>query len=103
MPTFRTPLLILLVTLASCAQNKSPAPRKPPSVTVEQITYNGWPNSWRVRNSACQLVVVPAVSRVIRFSLAGGPNGLWEKPELACQPFPADDGTWHNIGGCKIL
>jgi hypothetical protein len=79
---------------------------KPPSnraaVVVERVTYNGWPEAWRIRNESCELVIVPAVTRVMRFALAGGPNLLWDDPKLAGKTFPTDDGTWHNIGGEKL-
>jgi hypothetical protein len=71
-------------------------------VTVERVAYNGWPDAWRVRNQSCELVVVPAVSRVMRFAPAGGQNLLWEDPALSGKTFPTDDGTWHNLGGEKL-
>jgi hypothetical protein len=80
----------------------APAPATSPSVSVEQTNYNGWPDAWRLRNTACELVVVPAVSRVMRFALIGGRNLLWENPDLAGKTFPTDDATWHNIGGEKL-
>src|SRR5690242_3564273 len=94
--------LVCILVLTSCSQShSSPSPAASP-VTVEQITYKGWPNAWRVRNPECELVVVPAVSRVMHFSLTAGPNVLWENPDLAGKTFPTDDGTWHNIGGEKL-
>jgi len=73
-----------------------------PPVKVERITYKGWPDAVRLRNASCELVVVPAVSRVMHFSLIGGPNLLWENPEFAGKTFPTDEGKWHNIGGDKL-
>jgi hypothetical protein len=72
------------------------------AVTVERVEYHGWPEAWRIRNGACELVIVPAVTRVMRFALTGGKNLLWEDPALAGKTFPADDGTWHNVGGEKL-
>jgi len=100
--------IMILLLLSGCSKDHRAAPRAIPpgaraaAVAVESVTYNGWPNSWRVRNASCELVVVPAVSRVMRFALTGGQNVLWENPELAGKTFPADDGTWHNIGGEKL-
>src|SRR5207245_1727408 len=59
-------------------------------VSVEKVNYKGWSESYRVRNSACELVIVPQVTRVMSFALAsggGGKNVLWENPELAGKTF----------------
>jgi hypothetical protein len=71
-------------------------------VGVDKINYKGWPDAYRIHNDACELVIVPQVTRVMSFALADGKNVLWENPELAGKTFPADDGTWHNIGGEKL-
>ena len=91
-----TALVALLATLSlGCAT-------QPPPVAVERVTYNNWPDAVRLRNAACELVVVPAVSRVMHFGPAGGPNLLWENPKLAGKTFPADPLDWQNIGGEKL-
>ena len=100
-------LPFLLIALLSVAPGCSPAlvsgsNPAPTPVAVEHIDYKGWPNAWRLRNESCELIVVPAVSRVMHFSLTGGKNVLWENPELAGKTFPTDSGTWHNIGGEKL-
>jgi hypothetical protein len=71
-------------------------------VVIEKVIYNGWPGAWRISNESCELVIVPQVTRVMRFALRGGKNVLWENPDLAGKTFPADDGAWHNIGGEKL-
>ena len=104
--SLRTFLLVAIIAIPpGCSHSPvsiaTTAPAVPP-VTVERIEYKGWPDAWRLRNEACELIVVPAVSRVMHFSLIGGNNLLWENPELAGKTFPTDDGTWHNIGGEKL-
>ena len=99
----RVALLILLVLSIADLRADQPEPRATGGpVVVERIAYNGWPQAWRVRNDHCELVIVPAVTRVMRFGLVGGPNLLWEDPLLAGKTFARDDGTWHNIGGEKL-
>jgi hypothetical protein len=97
--------LLLVLSLAGCSHDRDAIPQtnaKPSPVTVERVAYKGWPEAWRLRNETCELVVVPAVSRVMHFSLIGGQNVLWENPELAGKTFPTDEGKWHNLGGEKL-
>ncbi|MEZ0268484.1 MAG: hypothetical protein ACAI43_27465 [Phycisphaerae bacterium] len=97
MPHRRPIALVALLTTLSFACTP-----QPPPVAVERITYNNWPDAVRLRNGACELVVVPAVSRVMHFGPAGGPNLLWENPKLAGRTFPADPRDWQNVGGEKL-
>jgi hypothetical protein len=71
-------------------------------VQAEQVTYQGWEGAWSIRNETCELIVVPAVSRVMSFRLTGGPNVLWQDPTLAGKTFPEDPKEWKNIGGEKL-
>jgi hypothetical protein len=71
-------------------------------VVVEKIDYLGWKGAWRLRNRACELVLVPQISRVMHFSLSGGENVLYVNKKLAGQTVAKDDGQWHNFGGDKV-
>jgi hypothetical protein len=93
---------IMLLTCSFAGADSSKPDVPPPPVTVEKVEYKGWPDAWRIRNDSCELIIVPAVSRVMHFSLAGGKNLLWENPALAGKTFPKDEGVWHNIGGEKL-
>src|SRR3712207_1574198 len=53
------------------------------AVEVVRIDYQGWSDAWALRNRTCELIVVPAVSRVMSFRLKDGPNLLWQDPALA--------------------
>jgi hypothetical protein len=92
-PRHLTALLLLLSSLPALAGD---------GVLIEKTIYNGWPVAWRLSNESCELVIVPQVTRVMRFALKGGKNVCWENPDLAGKTFPTDDGTWHNIGGEKL-
>jgi len=71
-------------------------------VTVERISYHGWPECFLLSNSRVETVVVPAISRVMRFGLAGEPEGaFWQNRELDGQLPTADGGQWSNFGGDK--
>lgn len=95
-------VILLVLSIAELRAEQPQPPARGGRVAVERIHYNGWPPAWRVRNDRCELVIVPAVTRVMRFALVGGPNLLWEDAALASKTFATDDGTWHNIGGEKL-
>jgi hypothetical protein len=100
-------LLALLILSTGCTSaDKAPAASKhsnaPKPVQVEQVSYQGWENAWAIRNDACELIVVPSVSRVMSFRLTGGSNLLWQDPTLAGKTFAEDPKEWKNIGGEKL-
>lgn len=69
---------------------------------MEESDYHGWKDSWRVRNGACELVIVPQVGRAMYFATTGGKNVLWNNDALFGQVVLKDDNTWHNFGGDKV-
>ncbi|MCY3023763.1 MAG: hypothetical protein NTW87_32690, partial [Planctomycetota bacterium] len=71
-------------------------------VTVEKTDFMGWKGACRISNKACELVVVPQISRVLHFSPKGGQNLLWINGALAGKTVPSDDRQWHNFGGDKV-
>jgi hypothetical protein len=48
------------------------------------------------------LVIVPAIGRVMHFSLSKKENVIWINGALAGQTVSKDDGQWHNFGGDKV-
>jgi hypothetical protein len=70
---------------------------------VSPTTFHGWP-AFDVRNPAAEVVVVPAIGRVMQFSLRGGgqpaDGPLWSHPRLDVTLAPDDNG-WINFGGDK--
>src|SRR6476469_4272438 len=74
-------------------------PAKP--VSSEKTAYQGWPEAYRLSNVKVEVVVVPAVGRIMRYGPVGGANLLWENPKLA--GHPASPGKeWANFGGDKV-
>lgn len=70
--------------------------------TIERVDYHGWRAAWRVTNGTVDLVFVPSIGRIMRFGRVGGPNLLWENPDLAGKlPDPAAK-DWANFGGDKL-
>lgn len=66
---------------------------------IDAVEYRGWPGAYRMANGEAELVVVPAVARIMHYSPAGGENVLWEDPSLAGKTGEA--GEWFNFGGDK--
>ena len=74
------------------------------AVTVEKIEYHGWQGAYRMANGTVDLVFVPWISRIMRYGFIGGPNVLWENPELAGKTPDANNPStdWINYGGDKL-
>jgi hypothetical protein len=71
-------------------------------VTVEQISYHGWPECFLLSNGIVEAVVVPAISRVMHFGLAGEPqSAFWQNRALDGQLPSVDSSEWSNFGGDK--
>jgi hypothetical protein len=73
-------------------------------VTVTRIDYHGWQGAYRLANRTVELVFVPQIGRVMRYGIVGGPNVLWENPQLAGKTtdLAAPGKDWANYGGDKL-
>jgi hypothetical protein len=73
-------------------------------VKVERVEYHGWHGAYRMSNGSVELVVVPQIGRIMRYGVVGGPNMLWENPDVrgtVSDPIkPTAD--WINYGGDKL-
>jgi hypothetical protein len=72
------------------------------SVTVNPGRWRGW-ESRVLRNPVAEVVVVPAIGRVMQFRLLDGrePSGaFWSHPALGPALAPDENG-WINFGGDK--
>ncbi len=76
-------------------------PANQDAVTVERISYHGWPDCYLLSNGCVEAVVVPAIGRVMQLRLAGETDGpFWENRVLDGQMHDASD-EWINFGGDK--
>jgi hypothetical protein len=73
-----------------------PVVSTPSGVTISRGPYQSWPDSYRLGNGQCELVVVPAIGRIMRFAPRGGENVLWENRRST----RGED--WPNLGGDKV-
>ena len=76
-------------------------PANQEAVTVEHISYHGWPDCYLLSNGCVEAVVVPAIGRVMQLRLAGEADGpFWENRALDGQLHDVSD-EWINFGGDK--
>jgi hypothetical protein len=70
-------------------------------VTVTRTNYHGWPNSIVMRNAGAEVVIVPAIGRIMQFQCDGEPGPFWENRSLDGQVHPPRATNWINFGGDK--
>lgn len=68
-------------------------------VAIEPTTYHGWKDALRLTNGTVEVVVVPALGRILRYGFVKGVNLIWEDPALSGQP--ANAKTSPRFGGNK--
>ena len=66
------------------------------------FAYEGWPDAYRLSNGVVDVVVVPAIGRVVRYGYVGGENLLWDNSALHGRLAATRPGQWANFGGEKI-
>lgn len=81
--------------------NAATGPRGAGVVTVTRTNYHGWADSIVLHNGAAEVVVVPAIGRVMKFALAGEENPFWEKEALFGKAPDSKSNDWGNFGGDK--
>jgi len=72
------------------------------AVSITTTNYHGWPNSYVISNEAVEVIVVPAIGRVMQFRFAGEPDGpFFENRAMdGKSPIPTSK-EWGNFGGDK--
>ena len=76
-------------------------------VKVSRVDYHGWKQCYRMENGIIDMVVVPQVGHIMRFGYIGGPNMLWENPDLLGKTLTSlglsgNRKDWVNFGGDKL-
>lgn len=71
------------------------------SVTVNRTNYQGWADSFVLNNGVAEVVIVPAIGRVMKFAFLGEENPFWEKETLLGKAPDANSKDWGNFGGDK--
>lgn len=88
----------MLLPIACCCLTASATP----TLTVREIEYRGWRGALWVSNGQVEIVVVPAIGRLMRFAQVWDDNPIWENPDLYGQARPLSATTWFNYGGDKV-
>jgi hypothetical protein len=71
-----------------------------PGVHIEKISYQGWPNCYRISNGVVELVITSDIGpRIMRFGFAGGQNLFKEYED---QLGGTGEPTWQLRGGHRI-
>ncbi len=95
-------VLILAVGCAVGALAAGPQVKKQSAVSIRKLTYHGWPNSLLMSNGVAEVVIVPAIGRVMQFRFAGEDSGaFWENRALDGKPADPESKEWVNVGGDK--
>ena len=95
-------LFCILTAASLLAANE--AAHKDSGVAITHRDFHGW-DAVVLRNQTAEVVVVPAIGRIMQFSLLdakGGvdPGPFWNNPALGEQLKPDSEG-WTNFGGDK--
>ena len=70
-------------------------------ITLTRTNYQGWADSIILDNGLAQVVIVPAIGRVMGFGFIGEENPFWEKSALFGQAPDPNSSEWKNFGGDK--
>src|SRR5262245_16885822 len=89
-------ILLLAVSAPSFAADQS-AHRK----GISSITYHGWADSLLLNNGKAEVVIVPAIGRVMQFNFVGEDGVLWENGKLEGKRADSTSKEWINFGGDK--
>jgi len=72
------------------------------TINVAQMDYHGWKNCYRLASAKLEVMVVPAIGRIMQIRRVGDEAGvLWENRALDGQMPRPDSGVWANFGGDK--
>ncbi len=70
-------------------------------VKITEADYHGWKNCYFIQNAQAEIVIVPAVGRVMQFHFLGEDGPLWENRKLDGKNPDPTSREWSNFGGDK--
>ncbi|HMK29284.1 MAG TPA: hypothetical protein VK473_06315 [Terriglobales bacterium] len=70
-------------------------------IRISPVEHNGWPNSYLISNGKVEVVVVPAIGRVMQFRFVGEDGPLWENGLFYAKLPDPRSSDWGNFGGDK--
>ena len=87
--------------LAEITGSPAPKPSGKRKVTIRKASYHGWPDSYFLSNEETEVVVVPAIGRIMQFGFIGEEGVFWENRALDGQAGNWNAREWINFGGDK--
>jgi hypothetical protein len=70
------------------------------AVKIEKVSYQGWPNSYRITNGEVEVIITSDIGpRIMRYAFTGGQNIFKEFPEGLGK---SGESTWQLRGGHRI-
>jgi hypothetical protein len=70
------------------------------AVKIEKVSYQGWPNSYRITNGEVEVIITSDIGpRIMRYAFTGGQNIFKEFPEGLGK---SGEPTWQPRGGHRI-
>jgi hypothetical protein len=102
----RIRLLLVLILALGPPPFSTPAPAKSQpvhaAVRISRITYHGWPDSFVMSNGKADVVIVPAIGRVMQFHFADDSDGpFFENRVMDGKAPDPSSKDWGNFGGDK--
>lgn len=95
--------MFLLITAAFVVNAHAAGPSTNRAVAVQKVSYHGWTNSLVITNNTVEVVVVPAIGRIMQFKLIGSRFGpFWENHALDGDAPDPNATEWMNFGGDKV-
>jgi len=104
----KTGLLLLLTGLffnLLCSDKSEVTKPKTSEEGVTKMKWNGWDDCYQISNATTQVIVVPAIGRIMFYGFKDGPNILWTDSRLYGQTLPSNlqsVKSWTNFGGDKV-
>lgn len=91
---------------AASAEKKAPSSPSDSQTQVggsapQWMEYRGWTNAVHWTNAQVEVIVVPAIGRILQFRFHGDSGPFWEHPELGGHSPDAQSSEWINFGGDK--
>jgi len=98
---FLAPLAWVLVLLFAVSSPSAAADQTGQREGISSITYHGWADSLLLNNGKAEVVIVPAIGRVMQFHFVGEDDIVWENDKLHGKPADPTANEWINFGGDK--
>ena len=97
-------LLLAAVGCSTCSRPVTPAPALVPGATapiIYKTNYHGWKDAIIMSGHGLEVVVVPAIGRLLQFGFAGEEGVFWVNDQLRGKTPPEKPVGWMNFGGDK--